>query len=101
MVGELRTFLILPEETPFDETCINLAIPCARKMLSQRVRLIKRGDGRHHVNDGFCAEPGNGSASVVLKVVRDAAKERPQQFALLREMFWPGRVWTGDGDVTE
>src|SRR5215470_11929423 len=101
MVGEFRTCHLLPEKTPLEETCIDLAIPCICKMLSQRVRLIKRGDGRHHVNDGLCAEPGNGSAPIVLKVVSDAAKERPQQFAFLSEMFWPGRVWTCDGDMTE
>src|ERR1700679_2439744 len=101
MVGNFRRFRFLPEETPFKETGIDLAVPNICKLVSQRIRLIKTGHGRHHVNDGLCAEPGDSSTSIVLKFVRYAAKDRPQQIAFPGKIFRPGRVWWYDGNMTE
>ena len=69
------------EETPFDEACVDLLIPCGSETMTKCVGVIERVDGGHHVNDGLCAEPGDGGASVVLKFVGDVAKNRPQALA--------------------
>jgi len=81
MVGEVCVVRDSSEETPFDEACVDLLIPRGSETMTKCVGVIERVDGGHHVNDGLCAEPGDGGASVVLKFVGDVAKNRPQALA--------------------
>ncbi len=92
MVSKIRVGRYSPEETPFDETRIDLLIPGRSETMSKRICLIKRDDRSHHVDNGLCAEPGNGGAPVVLELICDAAEEGSQALTLAREMLGPRSV---------
>jgi hypothetical protein len=101
MVGEVRVVRCSPEETPFEETRIDLPIPHRSETPTKRICLIKRDYGSHHVNHRLRDESGNGGAPVVLKFICDVAKDRPQALALAREMLRPRCVRRCDGNAAE
>jgi hypothetical protein len=77
MEGGPGAFRVPPKEAPPDETCIDFPIPSDYKAVTKRIRLIKRGHGRHHVNNGLRAESSDSSAPIVLKLICNMAQERP------------------------
>jgi len=101
MIGKICTGHYFPKETPFEEACIDLAVPDGSKVFTQLIRLIERRDGGHHVDNGLCTEFGDGSTSIMLKLIGYAAKKRLEPLSFLREIFWPGRIWACNRDMPE
>src|SRR5580692_1221402 len=77
------------KETPLEKARIDLPISRRRETAAQRIRLIQRTHRGHHVDDGFGAEPCDSGAAIVLKLICNGSKKRPQTLAFAPAMGGP------------